>query len=189
MPAAALSSRRHFLAAGATAALAIATPASLLAAPRHASSATLAADILAILDRPAQHYFDAPCDCAECVSLRSAPWSCTVCGYDGEPWVDPCHCREVRASNIDFCERILSGEDLPPAETTHDRWRRELEQLRASPDVRCHHGAPGRSCAHGASRWCPACTAVDGEVQEDVPERFVERLAAIRALLRDRGLA
>lgn len=117
------------------------------------------------------------CRCAPCRKIRNRAFICHLCGFSGEAIVQPCECRDTRASNIAFCERkIAAGEEV-------QYYRRCLAEDLGKPDKMCVARVTGGACGHGL-QCCPTCLAFTTTTAADVDsEMLLEIVRAIRGTL------
>jgi hypothetical protein len=178
----------------------MAAPARVLTLPstRTRSRDDLVDTLTAILTRPAKGFFELPkhCQCRECKAIRSAPYRCAACGFDGVPLVEPCECQETRLGAIAWIPKTIAEIEAGDESSGYGisslpHLRAELAEMLSRPDGKCRASAKaasrkrrGLQCGHGMT-WCPTCASMDGSATPNVEvDTLVELLRDLRSAMR-----
>lgn len=156
--------------------------------------------MLAIIDRPSPRLVDftTNCPCRYCSATRRAGFSCSVCGYRGEPFVYGCNCEPAAAKDLAYYSSHLAqldrlGRDAYRCPAGIDWKRDELEQQIAREHERLvirqaigrcdasDRASGGDDCLHGLVE-CPTCGYQDDYSAEHLDTWA--RVRGVRELLR-----
>jgi hypothetical protein len=132
------------------------------------------AAIRAVLSRPSQGFVRdelGGCTCRQCNTLRTAPFVCKHCGYDGQPFVWRCTCERSAKESLgwqrELLARVQAGEVVQYDGTSHGgekgtytakQVRARIAELRKTIAAGGFCGTTGEAqeCGHGDVE-CPVC--------------------------------